>query len=132
MSTNQTDDDPAVVLPGRVRKRFVGAIGVRATHALEDGGTLGVLFALTYASPEVLTIMTLALFGSSVRRPKKLLKRADALVRQEDIQAQPAYFIVAFALAGIATSAAGVVLRGPSALPVDPVVLQDALSLLPL
>jgi len=129
MSTSDTDD-PAVVLPGRIRQRLLGAIGVRATHALEDGGTLGVLFALSYASPEVLTILTLALFGSSIRRPKKLLARADELVRVEHIQAQPAYFIVAFAVTAALTSVAGVVLRGRSALPVDPAVLTDALSLL--
>jgi len=128
MSTSE--DDPKVVLPGRVRERFVGAIGVRATHALEDGATLGVLFALTYASPEVLTILTLALFGSSIRRPKKLLARADALVRQADIQAQPAYFIVAFAVSAGGTTVAGVVLRGRDALPVDPAVLADVVSLL--
>lgn len=129
MSTSQ-DDDVAVVLPGRIRKRLLSAIGVHATHALEDGLVLGVLFALTYASPEILTIITLALFGSAIRQPKRLLARADELVRRNHIQAQPAYFIVAFAAAALATSVAGVLLRGPAALPVDPVVVADVVSLL--
>jgi len=125
----EDEDDPAVTLPGSVRRRFIGSIGIRATHALEDGLTLGVLFALSYASPEVLTVLTLAIFGSSIRKPKALLRRADAIVRTEGIQSQPAYFIVAFGLGALGVSVAGYVLRGPAALPVDPVALGDALRL---
>jgi len=123
----EDSEDPRVVFPKRLRETFVSSVGVRATHALEDGATLGILLALTWVSPEVLSILTLALFGSSVRKPKRLLKRADELVRTADIQAQPIYFIAAFGVAGVGVSVAGYLIRGVTALPVDPGVLASVL-----
>ena len=111
------DDGVAVVLPGRLRKRIISQFGIRATHAVEDGLTLGILFALTFVSPVVLSILSLAIFGERVVGPTRLLKRADALVRTDDIAAQPLYFIVAFAVGAGGTTVLGVVLMGSEIIP---------------
>ena len=120
-------DDPRVVFPARLRDTFVDRVGVRATHALVDGSTLGVLLALTWVSPEVLSILTLALFGRGIKSPKTILKRADELVRVADIQAQTSYFIAAFFVSAGGVTVAGYLIRGVSALPVDPGVLASVL-----
>ena len=78
-----------------LRQRFIGAIGVRATHAAEDGGVLGILFGLTLTFPPAAALVVAAIVGDGLG-PRKLLAVADQVVRQEDVRQQPIYFAGAF------------------------------------
>jgi len=79
----------------KTRKNLIEAIGVKAIHALEDGFVLGALFILSLTYPLAVTALTTVLFGDGLG-PKKIINRADEIVRVDDIQAQKSYFIFAF------------------------------------
>jgi hypothetical protein len=73
-------------------------------HAFQDGFTLLVVFALAGTAPALAALFGVVLLGDGIG-PKKLLKRADDLVRTEEIRENPEYFLVG----GILGAAVGVV-----------------------
>jgi len=83
-----------------LRKRVLKNIGPTGMHSLQDGFTLGTVgaLALTYPPAVALIAGVLGLDGISL---KKLTKKADQFVREEDIQKSPEYFIIGFLLGGV-------------------------------
>lgn len=77
------------------RKRFIAAIGAPATHSLQDGGTVGVLFGLSLTFPPAVALL-FGVLGIEGVRPRKLIERADEIVRTEDIEDHPEYFLAGF------------------------------------
>jgi len=86
---------------------------VAEMHSMQDGLTIGVLFALSYVFPPAATLL-LGLLGvsgfSKKLRLKKLIESADELVRTEEIQKNPEYFVVGFLAGIVLTGIPGVVL----------------------
>jgi hypothetical protein len=79
-----------------MRKRFISNIGVRATHAAEDGALVGFFVGVILTYPPLAALL-LGLMGlPSKARPAAVLKAADEVVRQDAIEAQPLYFVVLF------------------------------------
>lgn len=72
-------------------------------HALQDGLTIGTLLALSLHYPPAITIIMAALGFQGSFRPKRIISFADRIVRQEDIEQAPEYF-----LAGLLVSSIGV------------------------
>lgn len=66
-------------------------------HAAQDGLTLGVLFSLSIIFPPAAAVVAGAL-GLDGMTVKKLTRKADELVRTDDIEENPEYFTVSFAL----------------------------------
>jgi len=83
-----------------LRKRVLKNIGPTGMHSLQDGFTLGTVgaLALTYPPAVALIAGAIGLDGISL---KKLTKKADDLVRTEDIQKSPEYFVIGFLLGGV-------------------------------
>jgi len=83
-----------------LRKRILQNIGPTGMHSLQDGFTLGVIgaLALTYPPAVALIAGVLGLDGISL---KKLTKKADQFVREEDIQKSPEYFVIGFLIGGL-------------------------------
>jgi hypothetical protein len=83
-----------------LRKRVLKNIGPTGMHSLQDGFTLGTIgaLALTYPPAVALIAGAIGLDGISI---KKLTKKADDLVRTEDIQKSPEYFVIGFLLGGL-------------------------------
>lgn len=79
----------------KIRTSVIDGIGVRATHALQDGFTLGAVLCLSVVYPPALTVIAGAL-GIDAVRPKKILKNADKFVREEQIAENPEYFLIGF------------------------------------
>jgi len=101
-----------------LRKRVLKNIGPTGMHSLQDGFTLGVIgaLALTYPPAVALIAGVLGLDGISL---KKLTKKADQFVREEDIQKSPEYFIIGFLLGGVVGYAFGTAAK-IAGLPVSP------------
>lgn len=91
----------------QLRKGFIDAVGVRATHALQDGATLGVIFGLSLTFPAAVTVIA-GILGLEGVRPKKILASADEVVRVEDIRPNPEYFVGGFLGGGLGGGLAGV------------------------
>lgn len=66
-------------------------------HAAQDGLTLGLLFSLVLIFPPA-AALALAAVGIDSVSVKKLVRKADDLVRTEDIESSPEYFLVPFVL----------------------------------
>jgi hypothetical protein len=83
-----------------LRKRVLKNIGPTGMHSLQDGFTLGTIgaLALTYPPAVALIAGAIGLDGISL---KKLTKKADQFVREEDIQKSPEYFVIGFLLGGV-------------------------------
>jgi xanthosine utilization system XapX-like protein len=64
-------------------------------HAAQDGVTLGILFSLVLVFPPA-AALALAAVGIDSVSVKKLVKKADEVVRTEDIASSPEYFLVPF------------------------------------
>jgi len=88
-------------------------------HAMQDGVTIGILFALTYVYPPAATVL-LGMLGVSGLNKRlnvaKIVDAADELVRTEEIENNPEYFVVGFCAGTIPIGAGGVAL-GLIALP---------------
>jgi hypothetical protein len=80
---------------GGFRQQFIGRFGIRATHAIEDGATFGLLLGVIPTFPLAAMVIAVAL-GVDSMRPMKLLKLVDELGREKHIRAQPVYFVVTF------------------------------------
>jgi hypothetical protein len=94
----------------QLRKRFIGAIGVRATHALQDGATLGAVFSLSLVYPPAVALLAAGL-GIDGVRPRRVIAQADELVRVDDIKPNPEYFVGGFAGGAVSGVGVGSVLR---------------------
>jgi hypothetical protein len=79
----------------RIRQRFISAIGTRATHALQDGASIGALFSLSLVYPPAVALLAAGL-GIDGIRPRRVIAQADELVRVDDIKPNPEYFIGGF------------------------------------
>ena len=62
-------------------------------HAFQDGITLLVVFGLLGTAPALAVVFGVVLLGDGVG-PRRLIKRADELVRTEEIRENPEYFVV--------------------------------------
>jgi hypothetical protein len=78
-------------------------------HAFQDGFTLLVVFALAGTAPALAALFGVVLLGDGLG-PKKLLKRADDLVRTEEIRENPEYFLVGGILGAVVGVVVGTVL----------------------
>jgi hypothetical protein len=96
------------------RKRFIGAIGVRATHALQDGASLGTLFSLALVYPPAVALLA-AWLGTDGIRPRRVIAQADELVRVDDIKPHPEYFIGGFGVGSVGGAGVGIVLKAVAA-----------------
>jgi len=85
----------------QVRSKVVEAVGPRAIHAVEDGGTIGVVAGLAFTEP-VLAVLILTGLGATPTRagPLAILQEISGLVRSDDARAQESYFVVG-TLAGL-------------------------------
>jgi len=70
-------------------------------HSFQDGATLGVILALSIYWPLGLSVVAGVLGLNGAIGPKKIIKRADTLVREEDIADAPEYFVLGFILGAI-------------------------------
>lgn len=98
----------------QTRKQFIDAIGVAATHALQDGATLGVLLGLSLTFPPAIALLAAGL-GIDGVRPRRLIAKADEIVREEDIKPNPEYFAGGFIAGAVAGVAVGMVLAAAAA-----------------
>lgn len=96
--------------PKELRAAVIGLFGQRATHAAQDGLTVGALFGLSVAYPAALSVVAAALGLSGSVRPGRIVEAADEIVRTEQIRENPEYFLVGFGATAVPILAAGVVL----------------------
>lgn len=92
-----------------IRTRFVSMVGSRAAHALQDGVTIGSLLGLTITF-KFAAILFLSALGIDGLKPRKLLRKADTLVRTEQIEENPEYFAAGFILGALLGAGVGLVL----------------------
>jgi len=93
-----------------LRQRIISFTGPRAAHALQDGFTIGSMLGLTITFKFAVIVMLSAL-GIDGIKPRKLLRKADQFVREEQIRENPEYFVIGL-LSGSGTGAfVGTVLR---------------------
>jgi hypothetical protein len=85
----------------QLRSNVVEAVGPRAIHAVEDGGTIGVVAGLAFTEP-VLAVLILTGLGATPTRagPLAILQEISGLVRSDDARAQESYFVIG-TLAGL-------------------------------
>lgn len=88
-------------------------------HALQDGFTLGMIFVLSLVYPLAVALMA-GVLGLDGIKPRKIIKSADELVRTEDIQDNPEYFVIGLVLGGVVGYAVGklaIMANLPTAIP---------------
>jgi hypothetical protein len=91
----------------QLREQVIEAIGVQAAHAIQDGAVLAFVLTLAATYPPAAVVILTAL-GVDVKRPRKVLRLADQLVREEHARNNAEYFIFAGMIpGGIAGTAIG-------------------------
>lgn len=109
----------------QLREQVVGAIGVQAAHAIQDGAVLAFILTLAATYPPAALVILTAL-GIDVKRPRKALRLADQLVREEHARNNAEYFIFAGMIPGGIAGAAIGTAAGTILPPLSEVVIYAA------
>lgn len=72
-------------------------------HSFQDGLVIGTILALSIHYPPALTILAIVL-GIDGIKPRKLIRKADEIVRTDDIEKAPEYFLGGFLLSALGVS----------------------------
>ncbi len=78
-----------------IRQNAIDSIGVQAIHAIQDGIVLGLITGLSVTYPQLVTIISIVIFGDAIR-PRKIIKNADDFIRTEHIKNNLEYFIIPY------------------------------------